>query len=191
MTKGLVLLLRIAIASFHIVAFTFSAHREIIKKDAIRRREYRLYDYNSNFIPYLCQVLWRDKEFRNQFYFRLKSPFVSFFLNLILPALTDVDLENCPNIGEGFVLIHGHGTIINRFSSIGKNCTIYHGVTIGSIGGGYPPTIGDNVFIGCDAKVLGDIKIGNNVKIGAGAVVVKDVPDNVTVIGVPAYILKK
>lgn len=57
--------------------------------------------------------------------------------------------------------------------------------------GGKPPTIGDNVLIGCDAKVLGDIKIGNNVKIGAGAVVVKDVPDNATVIGVPAYILKR
>lgn len=131
-----ILLVKFVIAIFHIIAFQLSSNKEIIKKDAIRRLEYRLYDYNNNFILYLCQILWRDKEFRNQFYFRLKSPMLSFFLNIILPALKDVDLENCPNIGEGFVMIHGHGTIINGFSSIGKNCTFYHGVTIGSIGGG-------------------------------------------------------
>lgn len=182
------LIFRISLAIFHIIAYHFSNNKDIIRKDANRRREYRLYDYKDNFNAYLAQILWRDKEFRNQFYYRLDSSFVVFFLNLILPALHDVDLERCHNIGEGLVILHGHGIIINRFSKIGINCTIYHGVTIGSTGK-MPPVIGDNVFIGCGAKVLGEITIGNNVKIGAGAVVVKDIPDNVTVIGVPAHII--
>ena len=93
-------------------------------------------------------------------------------------------------MGGGIVLIHGHGTIINKFSVIGENCTIYHGVTIGGLENEWPPKIGDNVYIGCGAKILGNIRIGNNVKIGAGAVVVHDVPDNATVVGVPAKIIK-
>lgn len=64
-------------------------------------------------------------------------------------------------------------------------------MTIGGLENTWPPRIGDNVYIGCGAKVLGPIKIGNNVKIGAGAVVIKDVPDNATVVGVPARILNK
>ena len=172
----------------HILAFYLSKNRKIIREDVIRRRAYRSYHYENDFVAYLCEVLWRDKEYRNVFYFRIGG-FVAFILNLILPSLDDLDLENCPQIGGGICIIHGHGTIINRFSVIGKNCTIYHGVTIGALEKGWPPKIGDNVYIGCGAKVLGNIRIGNNVKIGAGAVVVKDVPDNATVVGVPARIL--
>ena len=83
-----------------------------------------------------------------------------------------------------------NGIIISYRAHIGKNCTIMQQVTIGERGGGEKaPKIGDNCFIGTGAKILGDVVIGNNVKIGANAVVVKDVPDNCTAVGVPARII--
>lgn len=86
---------------------------------------------------------------------------------------------------------HGlNGIIIHMKSVIGENATIYHQVTIASSKGG-TPIIGDNVVIGTGAKIIGGVHIGNNVKIGANAVVVKDIPDNCTVVGVPGVIVKK
>lgn len=172
----------------HILAYRFSKNREKIAHDVIRRTLYRSYNYDKRSYACFCEVLWREKEFRNVFYLRVGGICAS-ILNFILPALEDVDLESCPKIGKGFCLIHGHGTIVNSASVIGENCTMFHGVTVGAVEQ-YPPIIGDNVYIGCGAKILGQIKIGNNVKIGAGAVVIKDVPDNATVIGVPGRIVK-
>jgi len=90
---------------------------------------------------------------------------------------------------KGFVIMHSHGVVINGGVKGGKNIVIEGGVVIGAAHNGLPvkvPTLGNNVFIGAGAKILGDIKIGNNVKVGANAVVVKDVPDGATVVGVPA-----
>lgn len=92
--------------------------------------------------------------------------------------------------GEGFVILHSIGVVINGAVRCGKNLVIEHGVTIGAEKYQFPK-LGDNIFIGSGAKVLGNVTIGNNVKIGANAVVVKDVPDNVTAVGVPAKILQK
>jgi serine O-acetyltransferase len=97
---------------------------------------------------------------------------------------------NCQDIGAGFYIQHGFSTIITA-KSIGKDCWINQQVTVGYNGKNNFPTIGDNVVIRAGAKVVGKITIGNNVKIGANAVVVKDVPENCTVVGVPAYIVKK
>lgn len=83
-----------------------------------------------------------------------------------------------------------NGIIISDGAKIGRNCTIYHQVTIGQRKHGYP-TIGDNVYIGAGAKILGAITIGDNVKIGANAVVLDDVPSNCTVVGIPAKVVKK
>jgi serine O-acetyltransferase len=97
------------------------------------------------------------------------------------------------DIGEGLFIQHGFSTIIYA-KSIGKDCWINQQITIGQAyrnGGGGISTIGDNVAIYAGAKVLGNITIENNVKIGANAVVVKNVPDNCTVIGIPAYIIKR
>jgi serine O-acetyltransferase len=96
------------------------------------------------------------------------------------------------NIGPGFMIWHGFSTIIYA-DSIGKNCTIRQQITVGNEGnrGGGIPIIGDNVEIGAGAIIIGNIKIGNNVMIGANAVVTKNVPDNCTVIGIPAYIIKR
>lgn len=100
------------------------------------------------------------------------------------------------NIGPGMLIYHGTGIILGSGVKVGKNLTLLHDTTIGNrIGSGSKgslgfPELGDNVFIGCGAKIIGPIKIGNNVKIGANAVVISDVPDNATVVGVPAKIVK-
>ena len=86
------------------------------------------------------------------------------------------------------------GIVFGETCEIGDNCTIYHGVTLGGTGkdtGKRHPTLGNNVTVGTGAKVLGNIRIGNNVKIGGNSVVVKDVPDNCTVVGVPGRIIKR
>lgn len=85
------------------------------------------------------------------------------------------------------------GVVIGETAIIGDYCLLYQGVTIGGTGketGKRHPTLGDNVVCGSGAKVLGNIKIGNNVKIGANSVVLKDVPDDCTVVGVPGKIIK-
>ena len=89
--------------------------------------------------------------------------------------------------GPGLSIAHYGCLVVNQNAKIGKNCRIHEGVTIGASGGERAPIIGDNVFIGTGAKILGDIKIADNISIGANAVVVKDVLEsNITVAGVPA-----
>lgn len=88
----------------------------------------------------------------------------------------------CAEFASKPVLPHGlNGIIVSNEAKIGKNCMIYHQVTIGGWNG-EAPIIGDNVLLGAGAKVIGGIKIGNNVKVGAGCVVTKDIPDNATVV---------
>ena len=106
---------------------------------------------------------------------------------------TGIEIHPGAKIGNGLFIDHGMGVVIGETAIVGDNVTMYHGVTLGGTGkekGKRHPTIGDNVFIGSGAKLLGNIKIGNNVKIGANAVVLKDVPDNVTIVGIPAKIVK-
>ena len=93
--------------------------------------------------------------------------------------------KGIPNLPHGL-----NGIIVSHFATIGKNCTIFHQVSIAQDEFNTAPIIGDNVLIGAGAKLLGDITIGNNVNIGANAVVVNDVPDNCTVVGIPAKIIK-
>lgn len=95
-------------------------------------------------------------------------------------------------IGSGLYIGHFGGIVINQYAVIGKNCNISHLVTLGKANRGLRkgyPVIGDNVYIGPGAKVIGNIKIGNNVAIGANCVVTKDVPDNGVVVGVPGRVI--
>jgi len=107
---------------------------------------------------------------------------------------TGVEIHPGATIGKEFFIDHGMGVVIGETTIIGNNVTIYQGVTLGGTGkerGKRHPTIGDNVVIGTGAKVLGNINIGDNAYIGANAVVIKDVPPNSTVVGVPGRITKQ
>lgn len=174
-----------------ILAYKFSKRSRLINEDMENRRLYHSFGCDTVGVRYLCYALRFDKEYRNQFYHRLNSR-ISFLLRILLPPVNDMYIDECKSIGGGLCVFHGYGVVINPFCKIGRNCIIFQDVTIGVAKPGEgTPIIGDNVFIGCGAKVLGKIKIGDNVKIGAGAVVVKDVPSDVTVVGVPAKIIKK
>lgn len=107
---------------------------------------------------------------------------------------TGIEIHPAATIGEGLFIDHGVGVVIGETAEIGKNCTIYQGVTLGGTGkdhGKRHPTLGDNVLVGAGAKVLGPVKIGNNVRIAAGAVVLDNIPDDCTAVGVPARVVRR
>lgn len=108
--------------------------------------------------------------------------------------LTQIEIHPGARIGEGFFIDHGSGVVIGETAEIGDNVTIYQGVTLGGTGkekGKRHPTIGDNVVIGNGARVLGSFTVGENSRIGAGAVVLREVPPNCTVVGNPGRIVQK
>lgn len=105
---------------------------------------------------------------------------------------TGIEIHPGATIGRNFFIDHGMGIVIGETSEIGDNVTLYQGVTLGGTGkekGKRHPTIEDNVVISANASVLGSITIGHNARIGAGAVVIKDVPPDSTVVGVPGRIV--
>lgn len=108
--------------------------------------------------------------------------------------LTGIEIHPGATIGKGLVIDHGTGVVIGETTEIGDNCTIYQGVTLGGTGkdvGKRHPTLGDNVLVGAGAKVLGPIVIDSNSKIAANAVVLKDIPQNSTAVGIPARIARQ
>ena len=125
-------------------------------------------------------------EFRNVFYYRVGI--LGRLVRFLAPPIESIYLPT-DDIGGGLFLHHGFATIVSA-RRVGANCWINQQVTIGSDVTGNPE-IGDNVFVHCGAKVLGRITIGDNVVIGANAVVVKSVPPNCTVAGVPARIIRR
>lgn len=108
--------------------------------------------------------------------------------------ITGIEIHPGAEIGCGFFIDHGMGVVIGETAEIGDYVTLYQGVTLGGTGkerGKRHPTIGNNVVIGAGAKVLGAITIGDDAKIGAGSVVLKDVPENSTVVGIPGRIVNR
>ena len=107
---------------------------------------------------------------------------------------TGIEIHPAATIGKGFMIDHGMGVVIGETAEIGENCTIYQGVTLGGTGkdvGKRHPTLGNNVMVGAGAKVLGPMKVGDNTKIAANAVVLAEIPDNCTAVGIPAKIVKR
>lgn len=125
---------------------------------------------------------------------KMGVPFIPRWLSQIGRFFTGIEIHPGAAIGKRFFIDHGMGVVIGETTIIGDDVLIYQGVTLGGTGkerGKRHPTVGNNVVIGAGAKVLGNITIGDNSYIGSNAVVIKDVPSNSTVVGVPGRITKQ
>ncbi|MFH1621507.1 MAG: serine O-acetyltransferase EpsC [Candidatus Omnitrophota bacterium] len=126
--------------------------------------------------------------------YRLRIPLLPRAISQVARLLTGIEIHPGARIGGGLFIDHGMGVVIGETAIIGDNVILYQGVTLGGTGkekGKRHPTIGNNVVIGTGAKILGNITIGDNSYIGANAVVIKDVPPNSTVVGIPGRITKQ
>ena len=123
--------------------------------------------------------------------YKIKLFFLARLVSQLGRFFTGIEIHPGAKIGKGLFIDHGMGVVIGETAEIGDNVTIYHGVTLGGTGkdkGKRHPTVGNNVIIGCGAKILGPISIGDGAKIGANSVVLKDVPKGKTAVGIPAVI---
>ena len=123
------------------------------------------------------------------FLYKYKLYFLARLISQISRFFTGIEIHPGAKIGRGLVIDHGMGVVIGETSEIGDNVLLYHGVTLGGTGkdkGKRHPTVGNNVVIGAGAKVLGPIYIGSNSKIGANSVVLNNVPEGATAVGIPA-----
>ncbi|WP_342577750.1 serine O-acetyltransferase [Psychrobacillus sp. FSL K6-2843] len=124
--------------------------------------------------------------------YKKKWYFLARLISQISRFFTGVEIHPGAVIGRRFFIDHGSGVVIGETCEIGDDCTIYQGVTLGGTGkekGKRHPTLKNNVLVATGAKVLGSITIGNNSKVGAGSVVLKDVPENSTVVGIPGVVV--
>ncbi|MEM9264951.1 MAG: serine O-acetyltransferase [Cyanobacteria bacterium P01_F01_bin.13] len=131
----------------------------------------------------VAHVLWK-----------LGLPFVPRLISHLARLITGIEIHPGATIGEAVFIDHGMGVVIGETAIVGDYSLIYQGVTLGGTGketGKRHPTLGTQVVVGAGAKVLGNIQIGNNVRIGAGSVVLRDVPSDCTVVGVPGRIVHR
>jgi serine O-acetyltransferase len=128
----------------------------------------------------------------SHWFWEKKFYFLGRFISHLGRFFTGIEIHPGARIGKNFFIDHGMGVVIGETAEIGDNVTIYHGVTLGGVSlnkGKRHPTIGNNVIIGSGAKILGPFKVGDNSKIGSNSVVVKEVPPNSTVVGIPGRIV--
>ncbi len=136
----------------------------------------------------------------SNFFFKAGFDLIARIISQTIRFFTGIEIHPGAKIGKNLFIDHGMGVVIGETSEIGDNVTIYHNVTLG---GSSPsidserqrhekrhPTIGNDVVIGSGAQIIGPIKVGNNSRIAANAVVVKDVPENATMVGIPARAVK-
>ena len=125
---------------------------------------------------------------------KARIPFLPRWISQVGRFFTGIEIHPGAQIGNSLFIDHGMGVVIGETAIIGDNVTLYQGVTLGGTGrerGKRHPTLGNNLVVGAGAKVLGNITVGDNSYIGANAVVIKDVPPNSTVVGVPGRITKQ
>lgn len=132
-----------------------------------------------------AQILYRAMRFCQTHHLR---PLAAFFYRLNA-CLTHATIGRNADLAPGFVIVHSVGVVINTNVRAGRNLVVNHNVTLGAERN-KTPVLGDNVYIGAGAKVIGGVRIGSDVRIGANAVVIKDVPDGATVVGIPAQIVR-
>ena len=129
----------------------------------------------------------------SHFLYKKNLLFLARLISQIARFLTGIEIHPGATLGAGILIDHGRGVVIGETAELGDRITIYHGTTLGGTGkekGKRHPTVGDNVVIGAGSKVLGNIKIGSNSKIGANSVVLDDVPEGATVVGIPGKVVK-
>ncbi len=130
----------------------------------------------------------------SHFFYKIRLFFIARLISQVSRFMTGIEIHPGAQIGKRLFIDHGMGVVIGETSIIGDDVLLYQAVTLGGTGlvkGKRHPTIGNNVVVGGGAKILGNITIGDNSYIGANAVVIKDVPPNSTVVGVPGRITKQ
>lgn len=128
----------------------------------------------------------------NHALYRLGLPILPRWFSHIARFFTGIEIHPGAKIGQSVFIDHGMGVVIGETAEVGDGCTIYQGVTLGGTSlshGKRHPTLGKNVTVGVNAAVLGAIYVGDAAKVGGGSVVVRDVPPNATVVGIPAHVV--
>ena len=174
----------------HFLVMMLSSNRALIGKDLDRWGQImfgKKPDTPFRRIGLLTRLMTFNPEYRNLFYHRVGLAGLP--LSVLCRPMSTLFIH-CKKIGPGLFIQHGFSTIIAA-AEIGENCWINQQVTLGYSNDTDRPSLGNNVTISAGAKVIGRVTIGENSKVGANAVVVKNVPANVTVVGVPAYIVRK
>jgi serine O-acetyltransferase len=126
--------------------------------------------------------------------YRTGIPLLPRILSMVSRFLTGIEIHQAARIGPGFFIDHGMGVVIGETAIVGENCMLFHQVTLGGTGHGggkRHPTLEDGVVIGAGAKVLGNITIGSNSYIGGNSVVLRDIPPNSTVVGIPGRVVRR
>lgn len=170
----------------HLLVYLFSKNRRVAINSDLR-----LYKEQMNIAMPLCvellYLLHNNSWFRCIFYRRIGAT-LDMLIGWWRPGCNSLIIPFSTKIGKGMLTAHCYATVLNA-ESIGDNFHFLHCTTIGKKNG-KRPRIGDNVYLGANVVIIGDINIGNNVTVGAGSVVVKDVPDNAIVAGNPARVIK-
>ena len=128
----------------------------------------------------------------SHFFYNIGFYFTARFIAEISRWITLIEIHPGAKLGKNLFIDHGIGLVIGETAVVGDNCRLYHGVTLGGVNidpGKRHPTLRDGVLVGAGAQILGDITIGPNSRVGANSVVIRDVPADVTVAGIPAKII--
>ena len=160
--------------------------KSILERDPAARNGFEVFFLYSGFHA----LLWYRVA---HFFYKYNLKFIARMISQWGRWATGVEIHPGAQIGRGLLIDHGMGVVIGETAELGDRITIYHGTTLGGTGkekGKRHPTVGDNVVIGAGSKVLGNIKIGSNSKIGANSVVLDDVPEGATVVGIPGKVVK-
>ena len=181
-TTNIKILMKIPYLLYLWLLYSTSKNKAIINSDIEAWAQYRDYIDVHHLNYSLLRLLALQPEFVSQFKMRLG------FMGHFVSGGVNCELPHTESIGRGFVFMHGIGTVFNCAAQLGNHCMVLHNVTIGA-GHGGTPTLGNYVYVGAGAIIIGGVHIGDHVKIGAGAIVVDDVPSNSTVVCDKARVL--
>lgn len=158
----------------------------VLEKDPAARNRAEVF---LTYLGFHAICMYRFAHFLYLHNYKLCARIVSQFSRF----LTGIEIHPAAKIGSGVFIDHGAGVVIGETAEIGNDCTIYQGVTLGGTGkdkGKRHPTLKNGVMVAAGAKILGPFTVGKHAKIGAGSVVLKEVPDNATVVGVPGRVVR-